>query len=158
MVDKRSKSTQIQSLKVGDTVIKDLISIAKSMNEYFCSIGDKLSNKIPDMENALLKGDYDINPTAARFTFSPMQPQKLMKAMNKFKTSQGSGLDRISSFFLKTGMPILAHPMSQLFNLALSLGLFPDRWKIAPVFKDGAADETIAQFLFYQLSLAFLRN
>ena len=145
LVNKRSKSTEIQSLKAGDTVIKDAESIANSMNEYFCSVGDTLSRKIPDKENALLKGDHDINPTAARFTFSPMQPHELLKAMNKFKTSHGSGLDCISSFFLKAEMPILAQPLSQLFNLSLSLGLFPDCWKTAraaPVFKDGPADES----------------
>ena len=145
LVNKRSKSTQIQSLKVGDTVIKESESIANAMNEYFCSVGDKLSRKIPDKENTLLRGDHDINPTAARFTFSPMQPQELLKAINKFKTLQGSGLDGILSFFLKAGMPILAQPLSQLFNLSLSLGLFPDCWKIArvaPIFKDGPADES----------------
>ena len=145
LINKRSKSTQIQSLKVDDTVIKDSESIANLMNDYFCSIGDKLSKKIPDKENSLLKGEYDINPTSACFTFSPMQPQELVKAMNKFKTSHGSGLDGISSFFLKAGMPILAQPLSQLFNLSLSLGLFPDSWKIArvaPIFKDGPADES----------------
>ena len=145
LVNKRSKSTQILSLKVGGTVIKDSESIANSMNEYFCSVGDKLSRTIPDERNTLLKGDHDINPMAVRFTFSPMQHLELLKAMNKFKTSQGSGLDRISSFFLKAGMPILAQPLSQLFNLSLSLGLFPDCWKIArvaPVFKDGPADES----------------
>ena len=115
------------------------------MIDYFCSVGDKLSNKIPDKENSLLKGDYDINPTAARFAISPIQPQELIKAMNKFKTSHGSGLDGISSFLLKAGMPILAQPLSQLFNLSLSLGLFPDSWKIArvaPIFKNGPADES----------------
>ena len=84
---------------MGDTVIKDSESIANAMNKYFCSVGDKLSRKIPDEENTLLNGDHDINPTAASFTFSPMQPQELLKAINKFKTSQGSGLDQISSFF-----------------------------------------------------------
>ena len=127
------------------TITKDLESIANSMNDYFCSVGDKLSKKIPDKENSFLKGDYDINPTAARFAFSPMQPQEVIKAMNKFKTSHGSGLDGISSFLLKAGMPVLGQPLSQLFNLSLSFGLFPDSWKIArvaPVFKNGLADES----------------
>ena len=57
------------------------------MYDYFCSAADKLNKKIADKENSLLKGDYDINPTAARFPFSPMQPQEKIKAMNKFKTS-----------------------------------------------------------------------
>ena len=145
LINKRSKSTQIHSLKVDGTVIKDSQSIANRMNNYFCSVGDKLSNKIPDKENSLLKGDYDINPTAAHFAFSPIQPQELIKAMNKFKTSHGSGLDGISSFLPKAGMPFLAQPLSQLFNLSLSLGLFPDSWEIARVatiFKNGPADES----------------
>ena len=33
--DKRSKSTQIQSFKVDDTIIKDSKSIANSVNDYF---------------------------------------------------------------------------------------------------------------------------
>ena len=76
LAKKRSKSTQTQSLKVEDTLIKDSESIANAMNEYFCSVGDKLRRKIPDKENTLLKGDHDTNPTAACFTFSPMQPQR----------------------------------------------------------------------------------
>ena len=64
--------------------------------------------------------------------------------MGKFKASQGSGLDGISSFFLKVGMPVLAESLSQLFNMSMFLGLFPDDWKIArvaPIYKDGSEDE-----------------
>ena len=42
-------------------------------------------------------------------------------------------------------MPTSAQPLSQLYNLSLSLGLFFACWKIArvaPVFKDGPADES----------------
>ena len=65
--------------------------------------------------------------------------------MNKSKTSHGSGLGGISSSLLKTGMPILAQSLSQLFNLSFSLGLFPDSWKIArvtQVFENGPADKS----------------
>ena len=58
-------------------------------------------------------------------------------------SSNGFGLDEISSFFLKTGMSILAKPLSQLFNLSLSAGIFPDQWKIdriAPIYKKGKSD------------------
>ena len=64
--------------------------------------------------------------------------------MGKFKTSQWSGLDCISSFFLKVGMPVLVGSLSWLFNISLSLGIFPDDWKIAwvaPIYKDGSEDE-----------------
>ena len=76
-------------------IIKDSKCIVNSMNDYFCSVGDKLSKEIPNIENRFLKGEYYINPTAAYFSFSPMQPQKVINALNKFKTSHGSGLDGI---------------------------------------------------------------
>ena len=115
---KRSKFAQILSLSVDGKTIKDSESIANSINDFFCSVGDKLSEEIPNIENCFLKGEYYINPTAAYFSFSPMQPQKVTKALSKFKTSHGSGLDGISSFILKAGIRILAQPISRLFNLS----------------------------------------
>ena len=40
-------------------------------------------------------------------------------------------------------MPVLAKPLSQLFNFSLSAGVFPDQWKIAriaPIYKGGHSD------------------
>ena len=41
-------------------------------------------------------------------------------------------------------MPILANVHSQMFNLCLSLGKFPEIWKMArvtPIYKDGSRNE-----------------
>ena len=38
-------------------------------------------------------------------------------------------------------MPVLAGSLSRLFNMSMSLGIFPDDWKIArvaPIYKDGS--------------------
>ena len=43
-----------------------------------------------------------------------------------------------------TGMPILASSLSKIFNLSMSIGRFPDCWKVArvaPIYKDGPTDE-----------------
>ena len=97
------------------------------MNQFFCNVGDELSKDVPDTENSLLMGKHTINPSNATFIFAPVVSEHLALAMNKIKTSHGSGLDEISSFFVKTAMPILAGPLSQLFNLSLSAGVFPDQ-------------------------------
>ena len=78
------------------------------MNNFFCTVGDQLSAKIPHTKNSLLEGDVTVNPEKVSFSFSTISPQKLVKAMGKFKTSKSFGLDLISSYFLKIGMPILA--------------------------------------------------
>jgi hypothetical protein len=43
------------------------------------------------------------------------------------------GLDKIPAWFLKTGAPILAKPLSDVFNLSLSTSLVPRQWKTASI-------------------------
>ena len=99
------------------------------VNSFFCNVGDQLSNEIPNAKNSLLEGSINVNPGDLSFLFSLILPQQVIKAMNKFKTSRSFGLDLISSYFLKLGMPILASPLSQIFNISMSQGIFPDDWK-----------------------------
>ena len=75
--------------------------------------------------------------------FSPVTPEQVILAMDKFKTSNWFGLDEISSFLLKAGISVLVEPLSQLFNLSLSAATFPYQWKIAriaPIYKGGKSD------------------
>ena len=127
LVNKRPKTTNISSLTVDGSSVTDSVGIANSMNEFFCNVGNELCKDIPDTENGLLKDEYTINPTNATFIFSPVVSKQVMLAMSKFRTSNGFGLGEISSFFLKAGISILAEPLSQLFNLSLSAGIFPDQ-------------------------------
>ena len=118
--------------------------IADSMNDYFCNIGSKLSSKIPNIENPLLNGDYSINEKHARFHFQTIRPDELSKIMNKFKTSQSSGIDGISCSFLKIAMPVLAPSLCSIFNMPISRGWFPGNWKIAkvsPIYNDGSTED-----------------
>ena len=118
--------------------------IADSMNDYFCNIGSKLSSKIPNLGNPLLNGDYSINEKHARFHFQTIRPDELSKIMNKFKTSQSSGIDGISCSFLKIAMPVLAPSLCSIFNMSISRGCFPGNWKIArvsPIYKDGSTED-----------------
>ena len=112
----------------------DPIGVAGSVNDPFIYIGVKLCNDILDIESDLLNSDYDINQTNATFFFTPIESEQVITAMCKFKTSQKQGLAEISGFLLKAGMPILAEPLAELFNLSLSTGVFPDLWKsLAPI-------------------------
>ena len=62
-----------------------------------------------------------------------------MKAIQKFKVSKSSGIDGISSYFLKIGMPVLAPVLSAVLNTSISEGLFPNNWRVArvaPIYKE----------------------
>ena len=119
----RSNTTMISSLSDGDERISNPQDIANKMNNYFCTIGGHLTAKIPRAKNSQLEGDVTVNPENVSFSFSPILPQIFVKAMGKLKISKSFGLDLISSYFLKIGMPSLANLLSQLCNPSKSLTL-----------------------------------
>ena len=60
------------------------------------------------------------------------------------KTSFGSGLDDISSFFIKLALPVIARPLAYLFSFSLQSGIFPDSWKtarVAPIYKEVSKED-----------------
>ena len=147
LLNKRSKTTNIDSLKVNEQEINKDHDIANSMNNYFCSVGKSLSDKIPAQSNPLLSHQYDITyPSNGRepFKFVAIDKGTIEKALNKIKTSHGSGVDNIASYFLKVAFPVISDSLCDILNLSLSSGIFPDSWKVArvaPIFKEGPTDE-----------------
>ena len=118
--------------------------IASSMNEYFCNIGNKLSEKIPKKVNPLLSGNYLFETPPLSYSFSAIMTDKLSSTLNKMKTSNGSGHDGIACFYLKIALPVVSGSLYDLFNESLFTGKFPEDWeiaRIAPIFKSGARDD-----------------
>ena len=144
LINKRSKTTNILSIKEDERVISNPQDIAETMNHFFCNNGKDLSAKIPATKNPLLNGDFGDKIVSSSFSFSHLNKEKVLKAFSKVKTSNGFGTDMISSFFLKTGIEIFAASLIQLFNWSMSVGHFPDNWKtarVAPIFKKGSTQD-----------------
>ena len=81
LVNKRSKTTEISTIREGDRVISDPTEIADSMNQFFCSVGKDLSDKIANKENPLLTGNYgERKEDVEKFAFVPVNPENVMKA------------------------------------------------------------------------------
>ena len=141
--NKRSKTTNVSSLQEDNKILMSSDTIAESMNQYFCSIRQKLSEKMPHAENPLLHGDFSLNKNSTRFQLRAITPADLMKARQKFKVSKSFGIDGIFSYFLKIGMPVLAPVLSTIFNRSISEGVFSNNWKVAgvvPIYKEGPTE------------------
>ena len=144
VLNKKSKTTNIASLKIDGKHISTNAGIAESMNNFFCTIGETLSDKIAQTRNPLLENDYEVNPQKTRFKFHVIDKLQLGKVFGKFKTSKGSGTDGIASCFLKLALPVISESLCDIFNLSIATGCFPDSWKIArvaPIFKSGQPDD-----------------
>ena len=140
VINKRSKSTNIDLLKDSGREIVDKQEISNTMNAYFCSVGKDLASKIEDVPNPMLTGEYNHNPDNRRFNFRPIVVQDIRDAMSKIKTSKSLGSDNISSYFLKLATPYIENSLVFMFNTSLETSQFPDSWKnarITPIFKDG---------------------
>ena len=64
--------------------------------------------------------------------------EKILRSTN---IRNAAGIDDLSDRFLKDGSRVLSKPMSELCNLSIKLGSFPDSCKIAklkPLFKKGS--------------------
>ena len=76
-----------------------------------------------------------------KLLFAKIEPDKLFKILKKIVESKAPGIDDLSGIFLKDGASLLATPITQLYNLSISSGGFPDAWKIAKLkllFKKGS--------------------
>ena len=75
-----------------------------------------------------------------------MQPtltHEVMALINLLNLNKANGHDDIDPYFLKI-VSIIAFPLSLFFNHSISLGIFPNKLKLAeviPVYKKGSADQ-----------------
>ena len=139
-LNKRSRSTNIDMIQEPGRNILNKQSIFETMNDFFCSIGRNLADKIENSPNPLLSGDYEVNPLNRKFKFNSVSIQDISKEIYKLKKSKSFGDDGISTFFIKSAMPYIENSLVYLFNTSIESGIFPDRWKIAritPIFKSG---------------------
>ncbi len=144
-MNKSSKTTSFPSLNVEGESIKDNKKFAISMNEFFCTIGNKLSDKIPEKPNSLFfSNEYDFVNRVRNFSFKTISGYDVTKVIMKMNTSRCSGCDDIASFFIKVALPLISASLRDLFNMSLSSGKFPADWKVArvsPIYKSRARDD-----------------
>ena len=90
LINKRSKTTSITSILEDYVIITGPDGIANSMNKYYCSIGEQLSNKIPNKPNTFVEESLPNVRTV--FRFSPLTPQQLIKTCLNLTPRKALGL------------------------------------------------------------------
>ena len=116
---------------------------ANSFNDFFTSVfqqynseeeyGNCISDKLKDFIKNKLPQDVRYHIPLLTLTFVRRQLQSL-------DTSKATGLDGLSAKFLKISTDIIAEPLTKIFNLSISTGIFPENFKkakVIPGFKKG---------------------
>ena len=107
LLNKRSKSSNIDTLKGSDSKTVRKKDIAWEMNSFFSSIGKELADKIGAVSNPFLSGSLVVNKSNAIFQFKVNEVQELRDALAKVKTTKGFRIDNITSLFLKLALPFV---------------------------------------------------
>ena len=94
------------------------------MNNYFCSVGDELADKIEESPNSLLRGDYIENARNLSFHFYKINDLHVRDAISKIKTSKVFRNDNISSYFLKLASSYINNSIVYMFNKSIEKGDF----------------------------------
>ena len=144
LLNKRSKTTNIDSHNMDDHHIKEPADMAQAMNDYFCSVGKTLRDKIPPQPNSLMSNEFIVSENTVQFEFKAIDTVSVERALGKTKKSFGFGSDGIASHFIKIAFPVISQSLCSNFNLSINTGKFPDSWKtarVAPIFKSGEHDD-----------------
>ena len=140
LLNKRSKSSNIDSLKESGSETVHRKDIPDTMNSYICLVGKDLADKISTVANPLLSGDFEMNKAKTKFHFRAIEVQEIRVTFATVKTAKSFGIDNISSYVLKLPLPFIEDSLAFMFNTSIQTSMFPDSWKIArvtPIYKNG---------------------
>ncbi len=121
----------------GSSKLSDPGSISNKFNSFFAEIGPKLASQIHSTSSF---ADFLKDPQPNSIFFNPTHESEILNIVNKFKNGKSAGYDDISPSVVKHVICHISKPLTHIFNLSFSSGVFPSALKIAkiiPVFKKG---------------------
>ena len=139
----------MSALKVNKTVQHDTNLVLGKLKDYFSNLAGKLLKKLPKPPNKFTLNavfqHYKGIIQSDSFNLATVSENTVLTISKNTKVSKAAGLDNLSGRFLKDGAKVLAKPITDLFNLSITSGKFPDSCKLAKLkarYKKGSLTET----------------
>ena len=138
----------MSALKVNKTVQHDTNLVLGKLKDYFSNLAGKLLKKLPKPPNKFTLNavfqHYKGIIQSDSFNLATVSENTVLTISKNTKVSKAAGLDNLSGRFLKDGATVFAKPITDLCNLSITSGKFPDSCKIAklkPIYKKGSLTE-----------------
>ena len=128
---KQKTKQHIEKLIINNTEVTDNDGIANGLNDYFCTIGEKISNALP--KSQLHFTDYLKNKLESTFFLSPITELETKKELKKLNKKKTSGPDNIPPKFINICSEYLSKPLTVIYNKSICDATFPNIWKLAKV-------------------------
>ena len=136
----RGRATDtVTQLNVNGHVSSDNLSIANHFNSFFTNIGEEIANSVPPVGKK--PEDFiDYGRDIPNLLLGNTTVEHVIKTIKKFQSKSSCDIDGVSTKMIKFIGVEIATPLSHIFNLSLSTGIFPSKLKqcrVVPIFKTG---------------------
>ena len=128
---KRKTNYKLQKLIIENQVLTDENDIVNGLNNYFCSIGQKLSSQIPTTAKHFKS--YLRNKVQETFFLAPVMAQEVSRELKSLDPRKSPGPDNLLPKIIKTCADQFTTPLTMLFNKSIQNGKFPHLWKLANI-------------------------
>ena len=122
-----------------------LSQFLKTFKGFYSNLAGDLLATLPKLVNRytikFVSDSYEKLSLSENFTLDSITEGYLFNVLKNVEVTKAAGIDQISGKVLKDGARVLAKPISEMCNLSMALGSFPDACKIAkvkPLFKKGS--------------------
>ena len=136
--NKPTKSSGVDSLKVADRLITREQDIADVFNDHFSSIGTMVADSLPTPDGGASFRDY-LGPMASNnLWINAIFPPQITETILKIAKKGSRDVKDVSFQLIHKVAHQVSLPLSHIFNLSVSNGVFPDSFKISkvvPIFK-----------------------
>ena len=129
--NKRKQQTKLQKLIVDGKTLTDDKDVADGINNYFCTIGNKISSKIKSPGGHFT--DYPKNKINNTFFISPVVEAEVSRELTKLNPKKASGPDNITTKITTSCASQLSAPLTRIYNRGINEACFPGVWKLAKV-------------------------
>ncbi|XP_072044539.1 uncharacterized protein [Amphiura filiformis] len=125
------KQSTISSLETESGTVTDGTDIANTINNFFATVGQKLASKFEGIDDTIVNTSG--SNCNSGFHFCHITTCLVLKQLKKLNPHKATGLDNISARLLKAGAEPLSAPLTHIFNLSVTTGTVPSKWKISRV-------------------------
>ena len=134
---KRNKTRSPTEIEINGITTQNSTQIAEAFSPYFSSVGSNLESQIPHSNTTLLS--YMGERVQSSFFASPSTAKEVEIIISELNCRSGHSYTIPQKIFVKFDH-VLSKPISDLFNLSISTGVFPDLLKIARVIPNYKSD------------------
>lgn len=111
----------------------ELASKTKLFNEFFCSIGKNLADKLPSSTNPPFE-NYLTNRISESIFLSPPSAAEIVNALHLLNVNKAVGPDNIPAYYLRVAASVIAPFLQYFIEFSFITGIFPANCSIARVF------------------------